>query len=92
MIYTQEQRPGPTRGREVEIKMDFWRRSVRISTFANIINNEIRRILEVEDAVAEVFEKRRLKWFGHLSRMNDTRIPKMVHEWILGGRGRRHRE
>ena len=36
-------------------------------------------------------ENRKLKWFGNLSRINYTLIPKMAYEWKLNGKRRRVR-
>ena len=66
------------------VEMDFSRRSTRKS-----ILEKIRRVMNVEETIMKVIGKIQVKWFGHLSRMNNTHIPKIVYKWELEGRRRR---
>ena len=47
-------------------EIDFRRRSARKSRLERNRNSEIRRIIEVEESITAVIEKRQLKWFGYL--------------------------
>ena len=37
--------------------------------------------MQSERTIMNEIEHRRLKWYGHLQRMKDGRIPKAVHTW-----------
>ncbi|KAJ4428755.1 hypothetical protein ANN_25748 [Periplaneta americana] len=65
------------------------KRSATKSQAEKIRNAEIRRIMEVEDGIIEEIGSRRVKWYGRLCRMDETRITKIVYEWKLEGRRRR---
>ena len=47
-------------------------------------------MMKVDKNVLEVIE-RKLRWFGHIKRMGEDRIPKMILEWNAEGRRRRRR-
>jgi len=36
-------------------------------------------------------ERKRLQWYGHVKRMQDKRLPKLIMEWIPGKRRKRGR-
>ena len=57
------------------VEMDYLRRSAGISRLQRIRNHEIRR-MKVEENVIDRIEKRKVKWFGHLMRMQQQRWPK----------------
>ena len=73
------------------VEMDFWRRAARKSRIERIRNTEIRRMMHGERTIMDEIEHRRLKWYGHLQRMTDGRIPKAVHKWKIERRNRRGR-
>ena len=39
----------------------------------------------------EIIEKRRLQWYGHVKRMPEERIPKLIMEWVPLERRKRGR-
>jgi hypothetical protein len=41
--------------------------------------------------IIDIIEKKRLKLFGHVKRMQEERIPKLIMEWIPGDRRKRGR-
>ena len=59
--------------------MDFWGRAGRKSRIERIRNMEIKRMAHAERTIMNEIEHRRLKWYGHIRRMTDVRIPKAVH-------------
>ena len=65
-------------------EMDYWRRE-------KIRNVDIMEIMQVEKNVLVVIEERRLRWYGHINRMPGDRIPKMMMEWLVDGRGKKGR-
>ena len=71
--------------------MDFRRRAARKSRIERIRNTEIRSTMHAERAIMDEIEHRRLKWYGHLRRMKDERISKVVHTWKIQRRNRRGR-
>ncbi|KAJ8894233.1 hypothetical protein PR048_006845 [Dryococelus australis] len=52
---------------------------------------QTQKLMEVEEEMYEVIERRRLEWYGHVRRMDDTRIPKLIQEWEVEGGRRRGR-
>jgi hypothetical protein len=67
-------------------EMDFWRRSARKSRKRKVRNGTIRAIIEVGKNILEVFEEKRLRWFGHVNR-----LPLKILEWEPVGTQRRGR-
>lgn len=53
-------------------------------------NEELRRGI-VEESLRERVEKSRLRWFGHVKRMEDVRIPRRMSELQMNGRRPRGR-
>ena len=52
-------------------------------------NVEIRQQLDLKETVIDRVRKRRLIWFGHVTRMDGNRLPlKALHYYIRGNRSR----
>jgi len=34
--------------------------------------------------IIDIIERKRLQWYGHVKRMQDERLPKLIMEWIPG--------
>ena len=71
--------------------MDFWRRSARISRKDKIRNNIIKHKMNVTRSLLEDIKTKQLKWYGHVQRMEEGRLPKKVMKWSPPGRGKRGR-
>jgi IS5 family transposase len=41
--------------------------------------------------IIDIIEKKRLQWYGHVKRMQEKRLPKLIMEWIPGERRKRGR-
>jgi hypothetical protein len=39
----------------------------------------------------DIIERKRLQWYGHVKKMQEERIPKLIMEWIPGKRKKRGR-
>jgi len=72
-------------------EMDFWRRAAGRSRMEKVTNIRIREIMKVKHTIADDIMDKQLVWFGHVQRMEITRIPKQIIEWKPGGRRRRGR-
>jgi len=75
--------------------MDFWRRSAGKSRLEKIANDKIREIMKLETTIVEDIQRRQLIWYGHVERMEDTRIPKQVklsNGWEWSGMAHRKEE
>jgi len=59
-------------------EMDFWRRSARISRKDKMRNNIIKQKMNVTRSLLEDIKTKQLKWYGHVQRMEEGRLPKMV--------------
>ena len=67
------------------------RKILRIVCFQHVSNKHIRSLTK-QPEVSKVIRNRRLKWFGHLLRLDNERIPKRLHLWKpTHGRRRRRR-
>jgi len=64
--------------------MDVLRRSARKSRMERIKNEHIKEIMGVKGKpdIIDIIEKKRLQWYGHVKRMPEERIPKLIVEWI----------
>jgi hypothetical protein len=51
---------------------------------------EIMRVKEKPDII-DVIERKRLQWYGHVKRMQEERLPKLIIEWIPVERRKRRR-
>jgi hypothetical protein len=51
---------------------------------------EIMGVKEKPDII-DIIEKKRLQWYGHVKRMPEERIPKLIMEWIPVERRKRGR-
>jgi hypothetical protein len=71
-------------------EMDMLRRSARKSRMERMKNKHIKEIMGVKGKL-DVIEKKRLQWYGHVKRMPEERIPKLILEWIPLGRQKRGR-
>jgi len=41
--------------------------------------------------IIDIIERKRLQWYGHVKRMQEERLPKLIMEWIPGERRKRGR-
>ena len=72
-------------------EMDFWRHSARISRKEKIRNNVIKQKMNVTRSLLEDIKSKQLKWYGHVQRMEEGRLPKEVMKWSPPGRRKRGR-
>jgi len=56
------------------------RRSARISRVERIKNEHIKKIMGAKGKpdVIDIIEQKRLQWYGHVKRMSEDRIPKLI--------------
>jgi hypothetical protein len=49
-----------------------------------IKNENIKEIMGVKGKpdVIDIIKKKRLQWYGHVKRMPEERIPKLILEWV----------
>ena len=68
--------------------MDVLRRSARKSGIEIIKNEHIKEIMGMKQKldIIDIIERKRLQWYGHVKRMQDERLPKLIMEWIPGER------
>jgi hypothetical protein len=68
--------------------MDVLRRSATKSRIERIENKHIKEITGVKEKsdIIDIIERKRLQWYGHVKRMQDERLPKLIMEWIPGGK------
>ena len=48
------------------------------------------RVKEKPDII-DIIERKRLQWYGHVKRMQDERLPKLIMDWIPGERRKKER-
>ena len=71
-------------------EMDVLRRSAKKSRVERTKNECKKEILGVKGQ-PDIIEKKRLQWYGHVKRMPEERIPKLIMEWIPLERRKRGR-
>ena len=63
-----------------------------VSRLQHIRNDDIRSQLGIRETMVERVKARRLQWFGHVSRMNNERLPYLALHTQLEGRRSRGRQ
>ena len=63
-------------------EMDALRRSSRISRRERIRNVNIRQQIGLEETSIKEIEQNQLKWYGHVQRMAEERLPKIALKWM----------
>jgi hypothetical protein len=58
------------------------RRSSRISRNERIRNVNIRKQIGLEETIIKDIEQNQLKWYGHVQRMAEGRMPKIALKWM----------
>ena len=56
-----------------------------------ISNTTIKSKMQAEQSVLDIIQRRQLKWYGDLFRIDDSHWPKKIYQWTLHGRRRRGR-
>ena len=67
LLKTEEQR------KLLALEMDYLRRSARVSRLQKIPITAIRIKMQAEQSILDRIQKRQIKWYGHLLRMEDSR-------------------
>jgi ribonuclease HII len=67
-------------------EMDALRRSARISKLNRKTNEYIREKMDAPDTVLDEITRKQLIWYGHVERMDPTRLPKIMINWKPEGR------
>ena len=63
-------------------EMDTLRRSSRISRKERIRNVTIRQQIGLEETIIKEIEQNKLTWYGHVQRISEGRLPKIVLKWM----------
>ena len=83
----------PTReiNKILSAEMDVLRRSARKSRIERIKNENIKEIMGVKGKPdnIDIIERKRLQRYGHIKRMQEEILPKLIMEWIPGERRKR---
>jgi len=74
-------------------EMDVLRRSARNSRMERIRNEHMKEIMRVKGKpdIIDIIQQKRLQWNGHVKRMPEERIPKLIMDWIPWERKKRGR-
>ena len=95
LVYGAEVWQIPTReiNKILSTEMDVLRRSARKSRMETIKNEHIKEIMGVKGKsdIIDIIEKKRLQWYGHVKRIPEERIPKLIMEWVPLERRKRGR-
>src|ERR1700733_5286816 len=86
LLYSSETWPMTAANlRRLEAAHHRWQRRILGVTWRDMIRNEeIRRRTGME-TIEDVIKKTRLRWLGHLHRMEEDRIPKQAMDWTPNG-------
>jgi hypothetical protein len=72
-------------------EMDALRRSARKSELDRKTNEYIRGKMDAQDTILDDITRKKLIWYGHVERMDPTRLPKIMINWKAEGRKKRCR-
>jgi hypothetical protein len=72
-------------------EMDALRRSARISKLDIKTNEYIRGKMDAQNMMLDDVTRKQLIWYGHVERMDQTRLPKIMIHWKPEGRKKRDR-
>jgi hypothetical protein len=67
-------------------EMDTLRRSARISKQDRKMNEYLREKMDTPDTILDEITQKPLIWYGHVERMDPTRLPKIMINWKPEGR------
>jgi hypothetical protein len=67
-------------------EMDAIRQSARISKLDRKTNEYIRGKMDTQDMILDDITRKQLIWYGHVERMDPTRLPKIMIHWKPEGR------
>jgi len=67
-------------------EMDALRRSARISKLDRKMNEYIREKMDTPDTILDEITRKQFIWYGHVERMDPTRLPKIMINWKPVGR------
>jgi len=94
-VYGAEVWQMPTReiNKILSTEMDVLRRSARKSRMERIKNEHIKEIMGVKGKpdIIDIIEQKRLQWYGHVKRMPEERIAKLIMASIPRERRKRGR-
>jgi hypothetical protein len=95
LVYGADVWPVSTRkiNKLLSTEMDVLGRSARKSRMERIKNEHIKETMGVKGKadITDIIQKKRLQWYGHVKRMPEDRIPKLIMEWIPLERRKRGR-
>jgi hypothetical protein len=85
--------PTTEMNRILSTEMDVLRRSAKKSRMERIKNEHLKEIIGVKGKpdIIDIVEKKMLQHYGHVKRMPEERIPKLIMEWIPEERRKRGR-
>lgn len=72
-------------------EMSFWRRCCRLTLMDKVRNEEIRERMNIQTTIIDTVESKSLRWYGHVNRMDHSRWPKKLLQWIPPQRRKRGR-
>src|SRR5437868_5898036 len=71
------------------MEMGWLRGILGVSRLQRLRNEEVRKMIGLKSTVVERIQEKRLRWFGHVSRMDIDRLPnKALHMKVMGRRNR----
>jgi hypothetical protein len=65
------------------VEMSFWRRccGLALADHARDLPSVIRESMETEVTLTDTVEAKQLKWYGHVKRVKEDRLPTKIYEW-----------
>ncbi|XP_030750470.1 uncharacterized protein LOC115878198 [Sitophilus oryzae] len=86
---------GPLKEKNLKLleatEMDFWSRVAGKSKLDRVRNERIQNIMEVKHRITDDIKINQLRWYGHVQRMEESRIPKKILNWTPQGKRKRGR-
>lgn len=73
------------------MEMGYWRRCCKLTLLDKVRNEHIRNRMNIATSIIDTIEAKKLRWYGHVCRMANTRWPKRIVNWNPPQRRRRGR-
>nr|CAH7720104.1 unnamed protein product [Callosobruchus chinensis] len=77
--------------RLLAMEMGYWRRCCKLTLLDKVRNEQIRDRMSIATTIIDTIEAKKLRWYGHVCRMENSRWPKRILNWNPPERRRRGR-
>ena len=70
-----------TNTKKLEVAHHRWQRKILKLSWKDMVTNKVVRERTGQDTLESIIRRHRLRWFGHVYRMDSNRLPRQVLDW-----------